>query len=72
MSKNIPKLHSHSGLEGILNFPKHIVLIDACFGAQVHKYGANTTPFTYRGKEYLKVEILDFVKAGGIFKYLME
>ena len=72
MSFGLSILHSHSGLERELKFPKHTVLIDASMGAQVHKYGIKTVPFRCRNKEYLKVAILDFVRAGGVFKNLSE
>lgn len=59
-------LHSHSGLEKALNFPKHIVLIDASFGSM---FNPNViVPFRANGKDYYKVDILLFVKAGGQFK----
>lgn len=70
MSQGITQLHSHSGLEGALNFPKHIVLVDAMFASQFHKRGVNTIPFKHNGVEYIKVPILEFVKEGGFFKHL--
>ena len=70
MSRGMTVIHSHSGLERELKFPKHYVLVDACFASSFHKYGMNTTPFKYLNTEYIKVGILDFVKVGGIFKNL--
>lgn len=68
MSKGLTQLHSHSGLEGALGFPKHIVLIDARFS---HLFvGGMCIPFKHNGIEYCKVETLQFVKNGGIFKNL--
>ena len=72
MSHGLTQLHSHSGLERDLKFPKHTVLIDAAFGAQVHKHGFKTVLFLSHGHEYLKVNILDFVNSGGVFKNLSE
>ena len=72
MSHGLQQLHSHSGLEGALRLPKHIVLVDACFASLFHKKGINTIPFKCNGIEYIKVPILAFVHAGGIFKNLSE
>ena len=68
MSHGLNILHSHSGLERDLKFPKHTVLIDTQFGHLFHK--DTCVPFKYNGVEYLKVNILQFVKNGGIFKNL--
>lgn len=70
MSNGHTELHSHSGLERENRFPKHIVLIDVCFEELFAD--SPTQKFFYEGKEYLKVNILDFVKKGGIFKNLSE
>mgnify|MGYP007012482890 CR=1 FL=1 len=70
MSKGLNILHSHSGLERELRFPKHIVLVDATFASVFHRYGMNTVPFKHRNVEYVKVAILDFIKVGGVFKNL--
>ena len=63
-------MHSHSGLERELKFPKRIVLVDASFASTFHKYGINTVPFKYANVDYIKVLISDFVKVGGVFKNL--
>ena len=68
MSKSYHAVHSHSGLERELKFPKHIVLVDAEFATVFHKYGFDTVPFKYNNMDYIKVRILDFVKVGGMFK----
>lgn len=70
MSRGLTAIHSHSGLERELKFPKYTVLVDACYASTFYKYGVDTTPFRYNGVEYIKVPILDFVKAGGLFKNL--
>lgn len=70
MSRHLNILHSHSGLERELKFPKHTVLVDATFASIFHKYGITTVPFRYYNIDYIKVHILDFVRAGGVFKNL--
>ena len=70
MSHGMTFLHSHSGLERDLKFPKHTVLIDARFVHEFNKFGIKTTPFKYNGVEYYKVNILAFANAGGVFKNL--
>ena len=70
MSKGLEKLHSHSGLERDLKFPKHTVLVDASFASVFHKSGIETIPFRYNGLEYVKVSVLAFIHAGGQFKNL--
>ena len=72
MSHGLLQLHSHSVLERDLKFPKHIVLVDACFASVFHKNGIDTVPFKCNGIEYIKVPILAFVHAGGHFKNLSE
>ena len=72
MSHGLTQLHSHSDLERNLKFPKHTVLIDANLGSLVHKRGFKTVPFRANGKDYLTVNILDFVHSGGVFKNLSE
>jgi len=66
MSTKYDTLHSHSGLERMLNFPKHLVLIDVKYGPDFDVKES----FSYNGKEYYKVPIIDFVKHGGMFKNL--
>ena len=70
MSYGIGTLHSHSGLERELKFPKHIVLVDTKFASLFHQHGFDTTPFVYKGIEYVKAPTLGFVKLGGTFKNL--
>lgn len=70
MSQGISQLHSHSGLEGALRFPKHFVLVDAIYASQFHKKGVNTIPFKHNGVEYIKVPTIEFVREGGVFKNL--
>lgn len=68
MSHGLEILHSHSGLERDLKFPKHTVLIDAKF---VHLFNKDTAiSFRYGGIDYFKVNILQFVRNGGVFKNL--
>ena len=72
MSAGLTILHSHSGLERELKFPKHIVLIDTKFASLIHALGANTEPFRFGSKDYVKAPVMAFVKAGGVFKNLLE
>ena len=47
MSHGLTFLHSHSGLERDLRFPKHTVLVDAKFA---HMFsGEQCVPFTHDG-----------------------
>ena len=70
MSHGLTFLHSHSGLERDLRFPKHTVLVDAKFA---HMFsGEPCVPFIHKSLEYVKVNILAFVKKGGVFKNLIE
>lgn len=68
MSYNVPFLHSHSAIEREKCFPKHTVLIDPEYAELFD--GVPTMKYTYQKREYLKVNILDFVKRGGRFKNL--
>ena len=70
MSNGITFLHSHSGLERNLRFPKHTVIVDATFANMFS--GKPCVPFTHNSIEYVKVNILSFVKKGGVFKNLSE
>lgn len=70
MSAGKINLHSHSELERKLNFPKHIVLIDARFKDLFADGGIRIEPFKYDGVEYYKVPILAFARKGGEFKNL--
>ena len=66
MSNGVTYLHSHSVIERDLKFPKHIVLVDKEYG---HLFkDKNTKDFRYKDKNYIKVNILDFVHAGGFFR----
>ena len=70
MSHGLNFLHSHSGLERDLRFPKHTVLVDAKFA---HMFsGEPCVPFTHNRIEYGKVNILSFANKGGVFKNLSE
>ena len=70
MSHELTFLHSHSGLERDLRFPKHTVLVDAKFA---HMFsGEPCIPFTHNRIVYVKVNTLSFVKKGGVFKNLSE
>jgi hypothetical protein len=69
MSHGITFLHSHSGLERDLRFPKHIVLVD-----DKYKYmfdGETCVPFRHNGVDYIKVSTLSFANKGGVFKNLL-
>lgn len=68
MSHGKEYLHSHSGLERELRFPKHTVLVDERFG---HLFKIKQ-PFVRNKILYYKVPILDFVNQGGVFKNLSE
>lgn len=63
-------LHSHSGLERELDMPKHTVLVDESFKSLFAS--EPYTLFRHNGKRYIKVNILSFVKKGGLFKNLSE
>lgn len=63
---NIDILHSHSGLERILNIPKHIVLVDEEFRDRFNHDTIES--FKYNGVAYYKVPTISFVNNGGIFK----
>lgn len=66
MSKDLQHLHSHSGIEKKLLFPKNIVLVDSMYENLF--VSCKTTKMEYNGVEYLKVPILSFVHNGGVFK----
>lgn len=68
MSHGIDYLHSHSGLERELSFPKNIVLVDAKYKDLFKE--KEIKAFKYDGIEYYKVPILSFVKKNGQFKNL--
>lgn len=68
MSYGKDYLHSHSGLERELRFPKHIVLVDEKYGHLFKK----SVPFKHGDIMYYKVPTIDLVKKGGVFKNLSE
>lgn len=70
MSRGLIFLHSHSGLERELHFPKHTVLVDAKFANMFD--GEQCVPFSYNRVEYVKVNTLSFANKGGVFKNLIE
>ena len=68
MSHGLNFLHSHSGLERDLRFPKRTVLVDAKFA---HMFsGEPCVPFRHNGVDYIKVNTLSFANKGGVFKHL--
>lgn len=70
MSHGLNFLHSHSGLERELRFPKHTVLVDAKFANMFD--GEKCVPFVHNRVEYVKVNTLSFANKGGVFKNLIE
>lgn len=72
MSHGLSYMHSHSALERELRFPKHIVLVDACFRHVFENSGYPVYSFMNGHKEYCKVPIMAFVEKGGVFKNLSE
>ena len=69
MSDGIMYLHNHSGLEKLLNFPKHTVLVDVEFKPLF--LDCYAMPFTYNRVNYIKVPVLSFLRHGGVFKNLI-
>lgn len=67
-------LHSHSGLERLLRFPKGIVLIDERYYSRFEDIAdvIKIEPFRHGGMVYYKVSTLYFVKKGGVFKNFSE
>lgn len=65
-------LHSHSGLERLLGFPKNVVLVDKEFAPLFAKWEHLIEPFRYKQVEYIKVPISLFVFRYGEFKNLMK
>lgn len=68
MSQGVSGLHSHSLIERDLNFPKHLVIVDAKFA----KLFKEKKRVAYKKNLYLQVPIMDFVNNGGVFKALAE
>jgi hypothetical protein len=71
MSYGMTTLHSHSALERLLNYPKHIVIIDENYSYLFDRESVSLKPFKYNGVVYLQCPIMDFVKVGGVFKNLL-
>lgn len=70
MSHGIKQLHSHSEIERDYRFPKDTVLIDKEY---LYLFdGEPCKSFFHKKKEYYKVNIITFVKKGGVFKNLAE
>lgn len=72
MSIGLTYLHSHSDIERNELIPKHFVLVDKEYKDLFADGATHIYPYNYKGKTYLKVPILSFVKKGGIFKNLKE
>ena len=70
MSRKYSTLHSHSGLERELRFPKHMVLVDEEYKDMF--LGDTIEKFKYNGTIYYKVPILSFVSKGGTFKNFIQ
>lgn len=70
MSGKLNVLHSHSGLERELKFPKHLVLVDDEYKNMFLE--DTIEKFKYNSRVYYKVPILSFVRKGGMFKNLMQ
>lgn len=72
MKVNADGMHSHSGLEGSLGYPKHLVLVDEAFEEKFKEANVKVIHVAIRNKVYLRVPILAFVKLGGQFKNYTE
>ena len=70
MSNGVTYLHSHSGIERELKFPKHLVLVDEKYKSLFLQ--DTITPFKHNGRLYYKVPVLSFVRKGGAFKNFSE
>ena len=70
MSYGHDYLHSHSALERMLEFPKHIVLVDKKY--EDYFPGMDIEDFTYHNVEYIKVPIMSFYNDYGVFKNLKQ
>ena len=68
MSKGVNCLHSHSGIEVEMKFPKHIVLVDEKYESMFSWH----QQYYYKNKMYLKVSTREFAENGGVFKFLRE
>lgn len=69
MEKKFSGLHSHSGIERELKFPKHTVLVDKEYKGLF--IDGTIEKLKYNGMVYYKVPILSFVEKGGKFKNFM-
>lgn len=67
-------MHSHSGLEREMRFPKSLVAIDERWLDRFADIAdvIKLEPFSRHGMKYYKVPILYFVKKGGVFKNFSE
>lgn len=69
-------MHSHSGLERELRYPKHKVLVDERYEDWlIDKSLKKSIKFdrkTFNDVTYIEVPIMLFVKNGGVFKNLNE
>ena len=63
---NADFLHSHSGLERDLKFPKYTVLVDVWFADMFGMKESDAIKINEH--KYLKVNTLAFANAGGRFK----
>ena len=70
MSSGHNFLHSHSGIERDMHFPKDIVLVDEKYADLF--LADLCRPFLYKTKKYIKVPISEFVRKGGLFKNLYD
>ena len=73
MSTGENRMHSHSGLERELSYPKNFVIVDKSFKECFDPQSIKEEFFLLRdGRkiEYIKVPTLDFVRKGGLFKNL--
>jgi len=70
MNDKFNSLHSHSGIERELKFPKHLVLVDEKYKSLFLQ--DTITPFKHNGRVYYKVPVLSFVRKGGVFKNFSE
>lgn len=73
MSTGENRMHSHSGLEKELEYPKRYVIVDKSFRDSFSaKDILEEFSLIREGRkiEYIKVPVLEFIKKGGIFKNL--
>ena len=72
MASYVDGLHSHSGLEGAMGYPKHLVLVDERFEDLFLKNNIKPMRIALNNKTYLRVPIMAFVRLGGQFKNYTE